>query len=467
MKLYRFVFVFLWLSFLCVCVYFAIHNAGWRWGDEAIVINKIGWSEPFIPHLQQTECARLYPFCYTLYDLLLLFPHGDQISPCAIYILQSVFLIVYSIALFCLSFIILKDVDYKWKYPIALLTNIFAVSRIYNEMITCNTGIWIIYTLLPVFLLFSYLFYKKHNWWYGAISLIVINYLIYCYETIFSVPFTIGACMLLFLWSKLTKPNKIYFFSLLGSAIIFLVLYVCLALPNISNVYDPAHGSGVSFWENALKIFIAQKTMWVVSILLLVRLFDFIKNHREFYYFDTLLLASCAYCCVGVVVKLNFVYYYNLAVITAIPAILYFSIYYFKEIGTFCLFLSLSIFYGIKIPKIIKRVNNERDVCAYIVAQVCTATENYENVFWYLPKDGVINGYGLELRAWHKHFVESNIAWSSQDKNYYIKGMDSFNDEPGLWFVDNDDVASFMNRSENPPVEIEAGEYFKCYRINQ
>lgn len=444
-KIYKSLFVFVWCAFVAVCAYFAIHNAQWLGGDEAIVISHTGWASPFIPPQVPFSYARFFPFSYSLYNVLLMLPHGEQISPTAIYALHSTFMIVYALMLSLLAAFIMKDIEDKWKYPILLLITIFAIGRIYPEIITCYTGVWIVLTLLPVFLICAYLFHTKQQWVYGIMALLVINYIIYCYETVFTIPMALGACMLLFSWKSLSKKEKIFDALLVASALLFLLLYVILVIPKIENAYQGDHGAGVTWLGNALHIFIAQKTIWVIALLLIIRIWDMLKHKSQFCFFDALLLASCAYCCGAATLKLNFVYYYNVAVITAIPAILYFALHYIKPQGALILFLCLALFYGRKMPSVIRSTQKARTEYTAYLSMLANEVNNSQTIYWYAPNDGQCVGFDLEQRCWICGYIETALGWTLKQRDYRIKQCDTFDGAPGIWMVLNNDETSFYN----------------------
>ena len=94
--------------------------------------------------------------------------------------------------------------------------------------------------------------------------------------------------------------------------------------------------------------------MWVVILLFCVRFWDIIKNKAEYTFFDVLILVAAAHCLGGFILKLNWVLYYNRAVIIALPAVIYFADKYMRPY-VLCIIMALFAgWYGIKVPKTIK-----------------------------------------------------------------------------------------------------------------
>ena len=73
------------------------------------------------------------------------------------------------------------------------------------------------------------------NWLDGIIALLSINYIIYCYETVFVIPLGLGLCELLFHYRQLTSRKRAFSMMLVGSGLLFLALYAILVLPNASS----------------------------------------------------------------------------------------------------------------------------------------------------------------------------------------------------------------------------------------
>jgi len=453
-----------WVIFMIVCAYYMIHNAFWLGGDEAIVMNATGWGHAFVPPREPFSIGRFFPLSYNLYNILLIFPHGVQVSTTSIYILQAFALCVFSIFIWLMGVQITKSISDRWCYPISLLAVFFAVSRVYHEFVTCYTGVWIVFSLLPAFMWFAWRFSETKKSWCAILALVIVNYIIYCYETVFTIPMTIGAIALIINHKRLSKKEIWFYASLVGSAALFLILYVALVIPQTVVAYDGAHGQDISMLGNAINIFIAQKTMWVVALLLAFRVYDCIRYKKHPCFFDYLILASCAYCCGAAALKLNFIYYYNAAVIIAIPSIIYFGLQYIKPFGTFILLLLFAGFYGAKLPKMIE--NNQTARVGYLEfsRRMTEYVKNGDTVYWYSPVNTEISDYDLEFRSWTIGYTESVIGYTLVQEDYQISVRDTVTSEPGLWFVMNADTCSFVNNMKNKEVLLDGGGR-KCYRI--
>ena len=308
-------------------------------------------------------------------------------------------------------------------------------------------------------------FTETEKWSWGILSLIILNYILYCYETVFTIPLAIGMCALILSYRYLSQPKKIYYYVLVFSAVLFLLLYVILVIPRIENAYDGSHGSNVSILGNAVHIFIAQKTLWIILLLLIYRTYEWIKNKQALCFFDYLLLASCAYCCGAATLKLNFIYYYNAAVIVAIPALIFFSIKYLQPLGANILFFALAVFYGAKLPTIIKD-NQARRICYHQqIESWANSVRQGEKLFWYCPQNKDFPDFDFDRRAWQVSYTQSGIAWSLKQFDYKMYVHDNYTRDSGLWFVVDADTTSFVQVAQYDSI-IYDNDGIKCYSIH-
>lgn len=442
------------LAFLSVCVYYMIHNAHWLIGDEAIVMDHTGKGRPFLPTGFEDVAknyGRLYPFAYNLYDILLLF-HSGYISPTHHYILHSVALVIFSLSFVAISFLILKKCQDVWKYAITLCVVIICVSRVYPEFVTCYTGVWIVFMFLPLFLFFTCKFEQTETWAFGIAALVVVNYINYCYETVFVVPLSLGACSLLFNYKKLSKKKRLFDWLLVGSGLLFLVLYAIIVLPQATNFYK--HESSDSLFMNALKIFIAQKIYWIAILVLAIRIFEIIKQKSAYCFYDSLLLASFAYFCGAAVLKLNFTYYYNVGSLTALVAVLYFVKDWLRPYWVFVLALGLAVFYGRKLPSRIRENQKARIGTYQGVSYLCDCF-GQEKILWYAPQSISPDSFDVMLRDCQRLRLEIYMSWVLR-QDIQIQEASVFDqDEDAIWLFPSENETLFPDDT----IAFGAGEY--------
>lgn len=449
-------------ALVCVCSFFIMHNAAWLLGDDCQSIIYTGWDKPIFGFFVDPSLGRFFPLDYTIYDVLCLFYDG-QIPPSAHFFLHVLGFILFVCSFIAITLYILREVDSLYRYSVALLVIVLAVGRTLGLFVECWTGIWTIFTFLALFLWCHIKFINTHKRSWAIIALLSINYILYYYETMFIIPLSLGVCAFTFSYKSQNNNDKTYNALLIASGLLFLLLYAVLVLPRVEHYYS--HHIEVSPFMNALKMFFAQKIMWIVIILLLFRIYLFIKRKTQFNLYDNLLLTACAYFLGAAFLGLNFTLYYIPSVLVAIPSILYFSNEYLKLIGTIALFVCLAGFYGQKIPKAISE-NQEHRVSTYNNVQFfIKEIGDGCDVFFYELENPVLEDWELEIRSCHKFYLETVTGWYMNDKDFSIERKYDFNNENGLWQVVKSDQDTFIQICPYAEEIIDFGDY-KIYRVS-
>ena len=433
----------LWTVIVTVCVYYIIHNAQWLIGDDAIVIRHTGFGKAFL--LSDTinpSAGRFYPFSYLAYNALLLL-RSDHISAKAHYVLQAVFFIIFAASMTILLLKMLESQKPMLKYILAFLAFTIFVGRVYSQYTECFATSWCSYSVLAVFMLFLFLFYNKQKWIYGITALLCINYYCYCSENAFVLPLSMGTCALLFQRNTLSSKEKAFNWCLVGSALLFLVLYAILILPHMESAYDSAHGESVGLFENAIKMFWAQKLLVIGLVLGIVRLVDIVWNKKDYTCYDNLLLTAASCCCGNFILRLNWTLYYNGAALLVLIAILYFSVIYLKEKWTLVLFVFLAAFYGRKIPSSIQKNQQRREFTYREMASLSNKIDDADAVYWYVP-DAVDYSFELVLRDWKYESLCVYLGWLRYDSDFSIMQMKDFRvEENTLWLMPSENKVLF------------------------
>ena len=427
-------------AILCFCSYFIMHNAAWLLGDDCQTLIYTGWDKPIFGFFVSPTLGRFFPLDYTIYDVLCLFYEG-QIPPSAHYFIHVLCFALYVVAFIGVALYILKDYKTIWKYSIAFFVALLVIGRTYVNFMQCWTGVWTIFTFLPLFVYGTLKFLDTKKWSYAILALVSINYILYYYETMFTIPLAIGVCALLFSYKRIGKAERVYYFSLIASGLLFLLLYAILVLPKVETFY--AHHIDMSPFMNAAKMFFAQKIMWVVVVFLVVRLVSFIQKKAQFNIYDNLLLASCAYCCGVAFLGLNFTLYYTPGVLVAIPAILYFSKEYLQDKWVLMLFVLLAMFYCRKLPLQIKDTQYARVITYQKVHQLIDEIGN-NTMYFYEPDNSALEHWELEVRSIRRFYLEKVTGWYKNDQNFEIIRITKFENQPGLWQVVEVDQEQFL-----------------------
>lgn len=421
------------VTLLTVCAYFMVHNAAWLFGDEAIVYSTTGMGKAFSPlgFDCMIECyGRFYPFAYNLYNVLLLFDSG-QISAEAHYLLQSIALGILAICFALTALHILKDYSVLWKYSIAFCFVAITVFRVLPEFITCYTGAWIIFMLLAIFILCTCKFEDTEYWGWGIPAVISVTYMCYCYENMCVIPLAYGVCSLLFNYKNLSNRKRWFNVIISASALLFLLLYLVIVLPEAKNFYS--HYTDNSLLINAFKMFIAHKIYWIALVFLFVRLWDIIKNKKSYIFADSLLLTAFAYFCGTALLQLDFVYYYNFGALIALTAILCYCKAYLKPYWVFTIMIVLCVFYGRKTPSLIMRNQESRINSAIQIEQLSEYMQEGYSLYWYAPEYHNPAEFLIDLRNWCCNSLITYLEWFNQE-DIEISEQSIFDEElKGIW----------------------------------
>ena len=434
-KLVKGIFYGLSASFIGVLAFFIMYNAGWIIGDDAIVVSHTGWRHFFNPKGTTIPAAgRFYPLAYIIYNIL---PICNLCSVNAHFALHTFVFVIFCIVSLWACY---KAVDAKqltWQDGILVLSAaVICIARAYNNFLDAYSTIWIDYTLVMIWALCCYYVHIHQSKPALIIGLLSVTYLTYCLKTNFVFPLGYGIIGLLFTWKRTTKLEKAYLWSLVGIGITFLVLYFFICFLHIETAYDGAHGQEITLFSNAIRMFIAQKVLWLVLILVCWRAYRILVKKDKFEFWDTILLTGCAYCCGCAVMKLNWVLYYSLASIFTIPAVVHYLHKYIGSQWAWLIMLTLALFMFRKVPGYIKTTQNNRKGTAEVVELLANQYKAGDNLYWYAPDDDKQTGnFDLVQRDWLHHSLETIFAWQIGKENYELQIVNRFERQAGTYIL--------------------------------
>lgn len=429
------------IIFLSICSFFVVHNAQWLIGDDAIVIRHTGFGHYFKPSdTIQPEIGRFFPFAYLQYNILPLFSNGN-ITATAVYIYQMIIMVLFALIGFLLILDILKERTSFWKYSIAFLIAVFLVGRHYSDFVNCFSSVWFGNFINIISITFLYLFHTRKNVVYAVLSFLSLTYSNYCLEVHFVVPLVIGAGALILMWAKLSKKEKLFYSSLILSSLIFLLIYYFKIFLHTTSAYDGSHGEDVALFENAIGILYAQKFIWLIILVALIRILVIIKNKKGFNIYDILILAAAGHCAGGFILKLNWVLYYNRAIIIALPSVIYFLNVWLKPKYLCTIALCFAIFYGIKIPKAISvSQTNRTNAFNFVHSLVSCVKSDGRQLVFYCPEDETKDFNGV-LRDWIYSSLQIYIAYELNQEDLHIRRISSIDTVDNNCFV----ISSYYN----------------------
>ena len=418
----------IWIALTTTLAFFILHNAQWLIGDDAIIIKKTGSGLAFsIFDTINPEGGRFYPLAYYAYNILLLF-NLNPITAHHHYLLVSLAFLLFSFFVFKTNRKIINETN-KSKHIlnlIALLFSFMIIQRAYTTFSYVFTTAWIDYLLIPIFIYFTYLFFKTQKTVYATTALLSIIYCVFCIEVIFIIPLSLGTALLLLGYKTMTKKEKTYSYSLIAIALIFLSLYYFLVYQHTTSAYDGSHGSTDNHIQNAFKMLLNQKLLIVAIGVFLYRVYlVLIKKKEIIIIFDSLLLTGLAFTFGCFILKLNWGMYYMISVIIVSFPTLYYIVKYINIKYALLLTSVISLFYVRNFPENITTVQEHRLSTTELIDMLKTHREKDYNFVW---RDEVLidNNWDKILSDWKeeslktllKHeFTEISFEFQSESKS--------------------------------------------------
>lgn len=440
-----------------VLAFFIIYKAGWIIGDDAMVVRVTGWGHFFNPaDTVEPATGRFFPFAYIIYNILPIF---QLYSVEAHFGLHALTFILFCVALIWAAYKVVDARQLVWQdYMLVLSAGLICIGRAYCNFLDAYSTIWVDYTLVMIWALCSYYVHKEQSLTAMIVGLLSVTWLTYCLETNFIFPLSYGILSLLFTWKKSSKLEKTYLLSLVGVGVVFLLLYFFICFLHIEAAYDGSHGQETTLIGNAIKMFIAQKVLWVVLILVCWRAYRIIIKKEELEFWDTMLLTGCAYCCGCAVMKLNWVLYYSLASLFMVPAIVYYLHKYLGSKWAWIVMLALALFTFRKVPGYIKQNQKDRKETAETMEVLANQYRNGETLYWYAPKDDREWCFDLEQRSWLHSCLETLFAWEIEQEEYELQVIKTFDGQAGTYILPCENNKLFPDINDTI---ISAGEVLK------
>lgn len=442
--------------FVAVLAFFIAYNPQWLIGDDAIIIRHTGWGHFFNPVDTVTPSAgRFYPLAYFLYNILPIF-HLSSVG--AHWGLHTIVFLVFAIASVVLAQKAFDNKQTIWTYLAVLATTSICIQRGYNAFLDGFSTIWIDYTLVVVWAIATYFVHTKQSKMAAIIGFLSISYFTYCLEANFTLPLCYGVIGLVFVWGAASKFEKGYLWSMVATAILFLSIYFFTCFLHIEQAYDGSHGSEVTLLGNAIKMLIAQKVLLFGLPILAWRMYCVFCKKEQFVFWDTMIVAAYGFCCGCAILKLNWVMYYSIASIYMMPALAHYLVKYLNEKVATAILILLALFMCRTLPKYIKDNQGGR---TGTTEQMAIIEEQYRaghDFYWYEPTDDREWCFDMEIRAWLRESLQTQIGWQVGDEAFKLNVITEFCDsvhETGIYFVSKQNEKLFPGINE--PI-VNAGE---------
>lgn len=414
------VFGIILVAFVGILSFFIVHDAEWLIGDDAIVINRTGWDVPFsIWDTIKPELGRFFPLSY-MHENIVLFFTSEMHSALQHYYINAALFIILTLSLIYLLWQTIKP-NKLIDLCMIFFAVVLCVSRFYIMFLNVYSTTYFYLSLLSLSLVFLFAFYTRNNTIFAILSLCCFLYSAFCGEKIFVVSLVLGLITLFFGYKQLNIIQKYFNIGLVGISVTFLGIYFFgIFLQKEGNiVYDPSHGTGITFLENTINILKGQKFLLFAAIVWLYRQIQLLRKEDSYHIiYDSLLWTAGANLVANLILRLNWQSYYYPAIIVALPAVVYFLNKYFGKIVTLIIIMLFAALHSYKIPHIIKSNQKDRTENKEFVSYICDKYKQGDEVVWYDLDIVDPMSYDLVLREWKKNSLRTYIQFELKDKKW-------------------------------------------------
>lgn len=326
-----------------------------------------------------------------------------------------------------------KDENPWIRYGISLFLTIFIGARTFQTFVYCWSTLWFECFMTMLMCASYYLFYMRSKWW-TLVCILISAYLTWMLESAFVVPLAMGVCGLVLRWKESKEEHWLHI-ALVVTALTYLLYYFFVVFLHIEgDTYDPAHGSGVTFIDNVVKILMSQKFLWLAIILLGVRVWDVLCRKDKVSFYDILLLAAAGYCLGGWVLKLNWVlYYHRVVILSALPVVFYCN-HYLKGKWTLIIMFIYAVFYVAKMPSQIAGCQVWRLDSDKYISGLEQIGRVGEEIYWYAPE--VEQGsFDDKQYTWLHESEQNTLRYVMQNEKIEIPILNSYHGEDGYVII--------------------------------
>lgn len=455
-------------AFVGILSFFIVHNAEWLIGDDAIVINKTGWGTPFsIWTTIQPEVGRFFPLAYMHENIVLLFP-GEMHSAAQHYVLNMILFILLALALLKTLWLTIKPEKIVDLF-IVLMGVILCLSRFFITYCNLFSTVYSYLTITGIIVLCVIQYYTTRKKVYAVIPTILFAYLVFCGECVFIAPLALGVVTLLFGYKQLSKEQKIFNICIVSVPILFLLVYFFgIYLQTTSeSLYDPSHGTGVTFIENALKIIKGQKFLILAALVWGLRQLVLIFKKDSYHVlYDSFLWTAGAILLGGLILKLDWHLYYYSAMLYALPSVVFFGKKYFKEIPLLIILVLFAILYSYKVPRVIQTNQKDRIKHKEFVTYIVDQHLQGQKIVWHETVTNDTTSFDLILRNWKRNALRTYIQYELKDRTWEYAKSDIYDECIVLYSKENDTFgirpASLSGLASKNVYDIALYEINKC-----
>ena len=173
---------------------------------------------------------------------------------------------------------------------------------------------------------------------YLVYTIPMVIWVTFCNETIFSSFFVIGMSLLLFNYKNSSKAQNRYAIFLVADAVLYLLLYAFIVLPQKTSTYTPIPNN--NFFKDLLLW--TPQTMLVLAMSVLRLYYILIKKDTSRIYIDAILFGGAVLALANIVLSLSTAYYYMIVMVFLMPSFLYWAYYFYQKSKRLFCFLTIA-----------------------------------------------------------------------------------------------------------------------------
>lgn len=421
-KLLKYIVYSLFVLVVVLGCYFIIKDANWIFGDdhEFLVSTAIGKIESIKTHMGG---GRFNPIQHYDYNILTLIPFGSTVYAHYVFVALSFALLSWLFAKnsYLISKTYLNSSNKIWGVMLFSCLCFFAflinpnVAAVFLDVIFPERLLLI---LFAGFVYFYITAMKQDEKWRYICALLCAVYATYMKEVVAGAFLAFAITNLLFSYKNISRTKKQFYMGLIVNFIIYLALYYVFVFRTSSKFYNDGV-SGLTYFDNIVKIFNQQKFLipvFIFAIYRLVRILAY-KDYKHLP-FDALLFMSVAYTGQYFILNLNSGYYFNPSVLLGYFVMFYWLVCNFDAkkwrlaIALLCL-ISVGCGYQDVLRKY-KYINMQRNSFMPTISKL---VEQYNGPLkMYTRKQGTFND---TLVKWQAHVL--NVAIN------YVKKQNQLN----------------------------------------
>ena len=231
-------------------------------------------------------------------------------------------------------------------------------------------------------------------------------------------------------------------------------------------MYDPSHGTGVTFFENALKIIKGQKFLILAALVWGIRQYMLITKRDTFHViYDSFLWTTGAMLLGGLILKLDWHLYYYSAMLYALPSIVFFGKKYFKKIPLLIILVMFAGLHSYKIPQAIQTNQKDRTEQKNFVTFIVSQHQKGKKITWYELETDNTTSYDLILRDWKKNALRTYIQYELKDRTWEYAISDAYDECIVLYSNENDNLG--VRPASLSKLAVKTLNGISLYEINQ